>query len=127
MDVFFMYIKKFEDLRVWQKAHELVKRIYSKNEFNFPSNEKYGLESQLKRAAVSVPANIAEGCRRQHSKELIQFLGIALGSLSEVRYYLLLCKDLGFLSEDNYKELHEECIIIDKMLDSLILKIKSAK
>ena len=95
------------------------------NEIKFPSEEKYELASQLKSALVSVPANIAEGCRRQHTKELAYFLSIALGSLSEVRYYFLLCKDIGYLSEEAYNELQQECIDIDKMLDSLILKIKN--
>jgi len=122
-----MFIKRFEDLRVWQKAHELVKRIYTRNEISFPLDEKFSLERQIKRAVVSVPANIAEGCRRHHSKELINFLNIALGSLSEVRYYLLLCNDLGFLPNENYKELTEECLLIDKMLDSLIMRIKNSK
>ncbi|NMA02244.1 MAG: four helix bundle protein [Clostridia bacterium] len=121
------YISKFEDLRVWQKSHDLVKRIYSKQEIAFPTNEKYGLESQLKRVLISVPANIAEGSRRQHPKELVQFLNISLGSLSEARYYFLLCKDLGFLSEESYNEIYQECVIIDKMLDSLILRIKQKK
>lgn len=120
-----MYVSKFEDLRVWQKAHDLVKRIYTKNEIKFPNDEKLSLERQLKRALVSVPANIAEGCRREHKKELIYFISISLGSLSEVRYYFLLCRDIGYLSNDIYNELIEECILIDKMLDSLRLKLKS--
>jgi four helix bundle protein len=122
-----MYIQRFEDLRVWQKSHELVKRIYTKNEINFPMDEKYSLERQLKRAIVSVPANIAEGCRREHQKELIHFINISLGSLSEFRYYLLLCKDLGYLSEVIFNELMKECLLIDKMLDSLKLKLKKAR
>lgn len=122
-----MYVTKFENLRVWQKSHELVKRIYTKNEIHFPSDEKYSLERQLKRAIVSVSANIAEGCRREHQKELIHFINISLGSLSEFRYYLLLCKDLGYLSKENYNELMKECLIIDKMLDSLKLKLKKSR
>lgn len=119
-----MYIRNFEDLKVWQKAHELVIQIYK--EVNLPTEEKYGLESQLRRAVVSVPANIAEGCRRQYDKELIQFLSIALGSLSEVRYYLILCRDFGHISDDTYKDLRNKCIEIDKMLDSLVLKIRKS-
>ncbi|MDN5323931.1 MAG: hypothetical protein PWQ67_2385, partial [Clostridia bacterium] len=117
-----MYIRNFEDLQVWQKAHELVKLIYTDKNFNIPAHEKYGLESQLKRAAISVPANIAEGCRRQHEKELVQFLSVALGSLSEVRYYLILCKDIGYISETKYRNLHNKCIELDKMLDRLVHK-----
>lgn len=120
-----MYISNFEDLRVWKYSHQLVIRIYTSGDINFPNEEKYGLESQLKRAAVSIPANIAEGCKRKHTKEVLQFLNIALGSLSEARYYLLLCKDLSFLAESNYLEYNELCITIDKMLESLIYKIRN--
>lgn len=119
-----MYIKKFEDLIVWQRAHQLVKRLYTQNEIIFPKEEKYALENQLKRAVVSIPANIAEGSKRRNPKELVQFLSIAQSSLSEVKYYLLLCKDIGFLKERNYYEFKEICTEIDKMLDSLIYKIK---
>lgn len=119
-----MYIKNFEDLIVWQKAHEFVKKIYKDPEINLPAEEKYGIESQLKRAVVSVPANIAEGCRRKHTKELIQFLNIALGSLSEVRYYLLLCRDFDYISNDKYQMLLKDCTEIDKMLDSLMYKLR---
>jgi four helix bundle protein len=120
-----LYIRNFEDLKVWQKSHELVKQVYK--EVNLPSEERYGLESQLRRAIISVPANIAEGCRRQYDKELIQFLSIALGSLSEVRYYLVLCKDLGYITEITYKDLCNKCITIDKMLDSLVMKIRKSQ
>ncbi|NLT96371.1 MAG: four helix bundle protein [Clostridia bacterium] len=120
-----MYINRFEDLIVWQKAHDFVKRIYKDSEFNFPDEEKYGIESQLKRAVVSVPANIAEGSRRHHTKELIQFLNIAQSSLSEVRYYLYLSKDLGYITENKYKVLLDDCLEIDKMLNSLIYKLKN--
>ena len=118
-----MYITSFQDLRVWHYSHELVKKVYKNSDINFPKEEKYGLESQLKRAAVSVPANIAEGCKRKHTKELRQFLTISLGSLSEVTYYLLLCKDLEYLTEEKYNEYLKLCTTIDKMLESLIYKI----
>lgn len=122
-----MYIKRFEDLIVWQRAHQLVKRLYIQKEINFPKEEKYGLENQLKRAAVSIPANIAEGCKRKSPKELGYFLSIAQGSLSEVKYYLLLCKDIGFLNKSSYYELNDICTEIDKMLDSLGYKIEIKK
>jgi four helix bundle protein len=115
-------IKRFEDLRVWQKAYRLVIDFY-KSDIRFPDNEKYGLESQLRRALVSVPGNIAEGCRRQYKKEFVQFLYIAKGSLSEARCYLMLCKDLGYLNEEKWKYFNNECSNIDKMLDSYIQQI----
>jgi len=115
--------KKFENLRVWQKAHELVLDIYSAD-IKFPPSERFGLKSQLRRAIVSVPANIAEGYKRQHSKELIQFLGIAQGSLEEARYYLLLLKDLGYLEQEKHKVLAYKIQKLDTMLDNFILEIK---
>lgn len=98
-------------------------QIY-KCDISFPSNEKYGIESQLKRAIVSVPANIAEGYKRQHDKEFLHFLHIAASSLEEARYYLLLIRDLGYLDEEKYNLLAMEFEKLDKMLDNLIIHIK---
>lgn len=89
-----------------------------------PPEEKYGLDSQLKRAAVSVPANIAEASRRLYRKEPYRFLSIALGSLSEVRFYIIMCKDLGYISEAKFKELNSMCIELDRMLDSFANKAR---
>ncbi len=86
-------IKGFEDLKVWQRSHELVLGVYKVTQ-QFPNEEKFGLTSQIRRSAVSVAANIAEGSKRQHLKEYIQMLYIAQGSLSETTYYLLLAQDL---------------------------------
>jgi four helix bundle protein len=119
-----VYIRNFEDLIVWQKAHELVQKVYTDKEIKIHAEENYGLKSQLRRAAVSVPANIAEGCRRSHIKETVNFLSIFAGSLSEVRYYLILCKDIGYITQDKFDELHNVCIELDKMLDRLIYKLK---
>lgn len=115
--------KSFRNLKVWEISHQLVLEIYDSN-INFPSNEKYGIETQLKRAAVSVPANIAEGYKRQHDKELINFLSIAQGSLSEVEYYLILIKDLGYIDESVFNKLISKVEVIDKMLESFIYKAK---
>lgn len=100
-------IKGFEDLKVWQKSHELVLEVYKVIQL-FPSDEKFGLTSQIRRSAVSVAANIVEGSKRQHLKEYIQMLYIAQGSLSETNYYLLLAKDLNYLTDKNYQELKPE-------------------
>ena len=115
--------KSFRNLKVWEISHQLVLEIYDSN-INFPSNEKYGIETQLKRAAVSVPANIAEGYKRQHDKELINFLSIAQGSLSEVEYYLIMIKDLGYIDESVFNKLISKVEVIDKMLESFIYKAK---
>ncbi len=85
----------FRDLPVWQKAHALVLRIYSFTA-KFPKQEMYGLTSQLRRASVSVPANIAEGFRRRSRTEKARYMNIAQSSLEESRYYLILAQDLGY-------------------------------
>ncbi|MDP2726984.1 MAG: four helix bundle protein [Dehalococcoidia bacterium] len=85
----------------WQKGYQLSLDIY-KATGTFPSTEAYGLVSQMRRAAVSIPANIAEGYNRQHRKEYVQFLSVARGSLAELETYLLLARDLGYLGEDRF-------------------------
>lgn len=87
--------KTFQDLIVWRKAHELVLAIYPLTA-NFPKQEIYGLSRQMRRAAVSIPANIAEGFRKRGAADKTRFLNIAEGSLEECRYYLILAKDLGY-------------------------------
>lgn len=115
-------IKRFENLKIWQKSYKLALDVYNSG-IKFPDGEKYGLESQLKRALISVPGNIAEGCSKQYKKEFVHFLYIAKGSLSEARCYLLLCKDLGYLKEDKWYYLNNECLNIEKMIDSYIQQI----
>ena len=84
--------RSFRDLRVWQKAHEFVLAVYGYSE-SFPEREKYGLAHQLRRAAVSIPANIAEGFGKRSQAEKARFLNIAEGSVEECRYYLILSQD----------------------------------
>ena len=87
------------DLRVWQDAMTLVRTVYIFTR-DFPKDEQYGLSSQLRRAAVSVPSNIAEGAARTSKREFAQFLSVARGSLAEVETQILIAKDLGYLTED---------------------------
>jgi four helix bundle protein len=87
--------KTFQDLIVWQKAHQLVLALYPYNE-HFAQTEKFGLTSQLRRAAISVPANIAEGFKKRTRVDKARFMNIAQGSLKECRYYLILAKDLKY-------------------------------
>ena len=87
--------RTFQDLVVWRKAHELVLAVYSFTA-TFPKEETYGLALQMRRAAVSVPANIAEGFRRRGTADKARFLNIAEGSIEECRYFLILVKDLGY-------------------------------
>ncbi len=87
--------RSFQDLIVWQKAHQFVLSVYRFTE-DFPKAETYGMTSQLRRAAVSIPANIAEGFKKKGKPDKVRFLNIAQGSLEECRYYLILARDLGY-------------------------------
>ena len=91
--------QSFQDLIVWQKAHDMVLGIY-RHSRGFPVQEQYGLTSQLRRAAVSIPANIAEGFRKRSRADKARFINISQGSLEEVRYYLILAHDLGYFNKD---------------------------
>ena len=110
--------KGFKKLIVWRKAYDFVVSIY-KYSRKFPSSELYGLTSQIRRAAVSIAANIAEGSERQHRKEFIQFLSIARGSLAEVDTYLMLGKDLGYLDESAFLDLEEQRKEVGRLLRGL--------
>ncbi len=117
-------LERFEDLFVWQKAHQLALEIYRTSQ-KFPSEERFGLISQMRRASVSVPANIAEGFKKHGNKDKINFYNIAQGSLEELRYYIILAKDLNYLTNtDNINNLIEE---ISKMLFRLISAVKQIK
>lgn len=87
--------KSFEDLIVWQKAHQFVLNIYGLTKI-FPDSEKFGLTSQFRRAAISIPANISEGFKKRTDKEKARYVNIAQGSLEECHYYLILSRDLGY-------------------------------
>jgi four helix bundle protein len=113
----------FKQLKVWEKAHQFTLRVY-KITNNFPDNERYGLISQIRRAAASVPTNIAEGYGRSGQSERSHFLNIAIGSANEVEYQLILSKDLGYISEAEYSRCDEDIREIRKMLASLYKKIK---
>lgn len=103
---------------VWQKAYILVQMIYT-HSHHFPSTESYGLTSQIRRAGVSVLANIAEGSERQHKKEFLQFLAVARGSLAEVETYLMLAKDLDYLNEKEFSSLEEQRRQVGRLLRGL--------
>jgi len=113
-------IKTHKDLDVWKEAMTLAKEIYRLTA-NFPKEETYGLVSQIRRAAVSIPSNIAEGAARNSSKEFIQFLYVSLGSLAELETQLLLSRELGFLKNDGTNGSIER---IRKMLLGLIKHLR---
>jgi len=106
--------KSFQDLIVWQKAHQVVLAIYRYSKM-FPDSEKYGLRAQIRRSAVSIPANIAEGFKKKTRPDKAKFLNIAQGSLEETRYYLILAKDLYFGDEPKIMEQLEE---VSKLLEA---------
>ena len=110
---------RFKDLIVWQKAYQLTLSIYQVTE-SFPQREQYGLTAQIRRAALSVPANIAEGHERRSRKEYVQFLSIAKGSLGELETFLLLSKDLGFLPDNKFEATEAQCHEVSRLLHGLI-------
>jgi four helix bundle protein len=107
---------------VWEKAHGLSLAIY-KTTATFPQQELFGLTNQLRRAAVSIPANIAEGCRRSSEPELARFLRIALGSASELEYHIILSTDLCYLNKSVSQQLFKQVTEVKRMLTSLIQKL----
>ena len=114
--------RKFEDLLVWRKAHGFVIEIY-KITAHFPKTEMYGLTSQIRRAAVSTPANIAEGFKKTGTADKLRYFNIAQGSLEETRYYLILIQDLAYCDSTTLKQQLEE---ISKLLDSYIHTIQKS-
>jgi four helix bundle protein len=117
-------MKDFRKLRVWEKAHQLTLKIYNVTE-EFPREELYGLTSQIRRACVSIPTNIAEGCVRSSDADFSRFLFIALGSTSELEYLILLAMDLKIIKNELQIELNNEINEIKKMLISMIQKLKA--
>ena len=117
-------IKTYRDLTVWQKAMALVKDVYAATR-SFPKDELFGLTQQLRRAAVSIPSNIAEGNGRGTKPDYIRFLQIARGSLYETQTQIELSRDLGFLPDSTSKLLCSSCNEIERMLNSLISRLGS--
>lgn len=116
-------MQDFRNLKVWQKAHELTLSTY-RGTAAFPREEIYGLTAQMRRAAVSVAANLAEGCCRQGDVEFGRFAQIALGSISELDYHALLARDLGYLPAGDHETLTGLLQETRRMLISLIQKLR---
>ncbi len=114
----------FKNLKVWQKSIDLVKEVYFLVKL-LPAEEKYDLSSQIRRAAISVPSNIAEGNSRNTTKEYINFLSIARGSVSEVWTQLIICTELGFLNETQTQKAFCLCEEISKMLSTMMIKLSN--
>ena len=115
-------IRSFRDLEIWVKGIRLVKNIYESTRL-FPKSEVYGLTSQIQRAAVSIPSNIAEGHSRGHKAEFRQFLFIALGSLAELETQLIIAYELGYLDSAQKAKIIEEMDVLGKQMRSLVSKL----
>ena len=115
----------YKDLHVWQEGHVLVVEIY-KITRNFPKEEVFGLTHQIRRAAVSITSNISEGFNRISHKEKLQFYSISLGSLAELENQMLIAKDVGYLHPGVSDKIELQLTIVQKLLNGLIRKIKSA-
>ncbi len=116
-----MKAKGFEDLGVWQKSHRFVLEVYRLTQ-SFPNHERFGLISQIRRSAVSVPANIAEGFKKRGLADKLRYFNISQGSLEETRYYLILANDLGCADTKDLKENLDE---ISRMLDGYMKSIRN--
>jgi four helix bundle protein len=116
-------MRNYRDLQVWTKAHNLTLELYRVSR-GFTREELYGITSQLRRAAVSIGANLAEGCGRRSSAELARFVRIAMGSASELDYHLLLCRDLGLMHVDDFTRTANELTEVRKMLTSFLSSVE---
>jgi len=119
-------VESFKDLIVWQKGIELVNDIYKVTK-HFPKEELYCITSQIRRAAISIPSNIAEGWGRGTTKNYIQFLEISRGSLYELNTLIIISNNLTHLSKDDSSEIENKIFEIGRMLNSLITKLESKK
>jgi four helix bundle protein len=119
-------MKDFKQLRVWNESPRLTLRIYQETR-GFPREETYGITSRIRRAAASIPANVAEGCGRRSDGERTRFLQIARGSASELEYHLLLAHDLGFLADEKFDELYGKLVEVQRMLRSFVQRVPPTK
>jgi four helix bundle protein len=117
-------VRDFRQMKVWERAHLLTVDVYRITE-TFPRSEQFGMTSQLRRAAVSVPTNIAEGCGRGSTTELARYLQIALGSASELDYLLLLAENVGYIQPDDYPPLLSRTTEVKKMLAAYMARLKA--
>jgi len=116
-------MRDFKTLRAWQKAHELTVEVYRKTKA-FPREELYGLTSQIRRASVSIPSNIAEGCGRRSQLELARFIQIAIGSSNELEYQMFLARELGFWGDQEHIPLERSLSEVRRMLTILVRRVQ---
>lgn len=119
-----MYIKSYKELIVWQKSVQLVKEVYLLTD-NYPKSELYAIVSQMRRASISIPSNIAEGYGRKSSKEYTQFLSISYGSALELETQIIISKELQFAQTDKFSKVESILEEVLKMINAMISKMKS--
>ena len=117
-------IKSFTDLNAWKEGHKLVLMIYNITK-TFPKEEIFGLTSQIRRCAVSITSNIAEGFSRQSYKEKLQFYSIALGSTTELQNQLLIVKDINYITKEQFQDIAEQSVKVHKIINGLIKSSKT--
>jgi four helix bundle protein len=117
-----MAIETYRDLEIWKKSIEVVKDIYKLTE-KFPKQETYGLVSQMRRSAISIPSNVAEGFKRYHNKEYKQFLHITLGSCAELETQIIIAKELKYIQQNDEAALLEKLDHIGRMITNLLKKL----
>lgn len=115
-------VKSYRDLLIWQKGIAFVKRVYQETA-HFPDTERYGLTNQMRRAAVSIPSNIAEGQARQRTGEFRWFLFVALGSIAEIETQIIIAQELGFLSKAVSESLQADAVELQKMTRTLVSRL----
>ncbi len=115
-------MRVFQELKIWQRSHEFTLRIYESTK-TFPKEELYGLTSQMRRSASSIPTNIAEGCGKNSNPDFARFINIAMGSAAELEYQLILSKDLQYISERDFDSLYNELVEIRRMINTFIRKL----
>jgi len=117
-------IKSFTQLNAWKEGHKLVLTLYKATK-EFPKEEKYGLVDQIRRAAVSVVSNIAEGFSRESYKEKVQYYAMSKGSVTEIQSQLLIARDLQYMGKKEFDEVAEQTVVVHKILSGLIKKSKT--
>lgn len=121
-----MSVNSYKDLLIWQKGRVLVKDVYNLTN-NFPKNEELVLTSQIRRSAISIPSNIAEGWAKKSSKDYVRFLNISLGSIAELETQLYLSEDLNYISAKENEKLQSKLAELGKMVNGLINSINNKK
>ena len=117
-------MQDFTKLIVWQKAHNLTINVY-KLTYSMPSEEKFGLISQIRRSCISIESNLAEGCGRDGDKELARFVDISMGSSFELRCQLLIARDLGYVNPKQYELFESKILEVNRMLGGLLKKLRA--